>query len=87
MSLFAVLATTDDPRIAAALGSVYPADFLRVGPGQYLLSAKGTAIDVSNTLGISNGTNGTGIVISIAGYFGHAATNIWEWLRVKGSAG
>jgi hypothetical protein len=87
MALFAILAVSDDPRIAAAMVSVYPNDYLKVGPGQYFVSAKGTAADVSNALGITKGINGLGIVVTIANYYGHAGTNIWEWLKVKGSGG
>jgi hypothetical protein len=86
MALFVVLALSDsDIRIANAVGSVYPNDCLKVGPGQFFVSAKGTAVDVSNALGMTNGSNGLGIVVSVANYYGYAGTNIWEWLKVKGS--
>jgi len=85
MSLFAILAVSDDLRIASAMNSSYPNDYLKVGPGQYFVSAKGTTVDVSNALGITGGSNGLGVVVSLNSYYGYAGSDIWEWLKVKGS--
>jgi hypothetical protein len=56
---------------------------MKVGPGQYLVAAKGTAIDVSNLLGISDGSNGSGIVLATSAYYGRAENNICEWMKLK----
>ena len=69
--------------LATALEAVYPSKYLKVGPGQWLVASQGTANDVSNALGITDGKNGTGIVVSISGYFGRANTNIWEWIKAN----
>jgi hypothetical protein len=83
MIIFAVLTPTEHPQLEAALTALFPDNYLKVGPGQYLVAAKGTAVDVSNTLGISDGRNGSGIVLSTSGYYGRAGNNIWEWMKLK----
>jgi hypothetical protein len=87
MLLFAILGHDDNPRLSAALTLHFPGNYLRIGNGQWLVAGGNTTVvDVSNILGISDGTNGSGIVISIASYYGRANTNIWEWMKVKLSA-
>jgi hypothetical protein len=86
MTLFAILAHNDDPKLADALAVHFPNNFLKVGHGQWLVAGKGTTIELSNQLGISDGSNGSAIVVSISSYYGRASTNIWEWMKVKLSA-
>jgi hypothetical protein len=86
MTIFAILTPSDNPQLEAALTVSFYTNFLKVGPGQYLVASKGTAVDVSNALGISDGTNGNGIVLTTSSYYGRAGSNIWEWMSVKVSA-
>jgi hypothetical protein len=83
MIIFAIMTPQDSPTLQTAMASAFPDNYLRVGPGQYLVASRGTAVDVSNALGITDGTNGTGIVLSTSAYYGRAGNNIWEWLAVK----
>lgn len=73
-----------DLRLASAILEKFPSSFMQIAPGQWLVAAKTTtAIEISNQLGISDGTNGSGIVFAISGYYGRAATNIWEWIAAN----
>jgi hypothetical protein len=84
MIVFAILSpTVSNPALEAAITTNFPNDWLKIGPGQWLTAGRGTAVDVSNLLGISDGKNGVAIIFSIASYFGRADTNVWEWIRVK----
>jgi hypothetical protein len=83
MIIFAVLTPTDNLQLEAAMTALFPDNHLKVGPGQYLVAGKGTAVDISNTLGITDGRNGNGIVLSTSSYYGRAGNNIWEWMRIK----
>ena len=67
----------------AALQKNYPNDHLAVGSGQWMLVAEGTAKEISDKLGISDGTAGSGVIVSTSGYFGRAESNVWEWLTAK----
>ena len=84
MLLFAILGHDDNPKLEAAMAVHFPGNHLRLGKGQWLVAGSNTTVvDVSNILGISDGVNGSAIVISIATYYGRANTNIWEWMKVK----
>jgi hypothetical protein len=85
MSLFAIMAPADSVILIDALKTHYPDNHLKVGPGQWLVAGFGTAVDVSNKLGISGGTMGVALVCLIGGYYGLASNNIWEWMATKGS--
>jgi hypothetical protein len=83
MIIFAVLTPSDNLQLEAAMASFFNDNYLKVGPGQYLVAGKGTAADVSNILGITDGKNGNGIVLSTSSYYGRAGNNVWEWMKVK----
>jgi len=83
MIIYAVLTPTENPQLEAALALSFPNDYLKVGPGQYLVAGRTTAMDISNTLGITDGRNGNGIVLSTSSYYGRSGNNLWEWLSVK----
>jgi hypothetical protein len=85
MALFAIMAPSELPALVASLQINYPNNHLRVGPGQWLVAGTGTAVEVSNLLGITTGASGTAIVVQVVGYYGRAATNIWEWMASKGT--
>ena len=88
MALFAILAPSDAPGLVQVLEARFKDNYLKVGPGQWILSGSGTASDISKLIGISDGQVGTSaIVLLIGGYFGRASTDIWEWMASKGSAG
>jgi len=89
MTIFAILMPSPQPAIAEAIKRHYPNDYLYVTDTQYLISANGTAIDVSAKLGIYDPRNptapaaGSAIVFATSAYFGRAATNIWDWIKAK----
>ncbi len=83
MTIFVIFKVQHPSRIAVALEQTFPNDHLSVAPGQWLVSASGTAVDVSNRLGISDGKNGSAIVFSMANYFGRASNELWDWVKTK----
>lgn len=86
MTIFALCALSDSnaQALATALAREFPTDHLQVSGVLWFLAAEGlTAKDVCDKLGITDGKVSTGIVISIAGYFGRAPQNIWEWIATK----
>jgi hypothetical protein len=42
-----------------------------------------TTKEVSDALGITDGSNGSGIIVRVENYFGRANTSIWEWIVAK----
>lgn len=87
MTIFAVFRVADPVKMEAAIRSNFPDDHMKVGNGEWLVSAKGTAQDISHKLGITtpeNTTvNGPAIVFSMANYYGRASTEIWDWIKTK----
>jgi hypothetical protein len=89
MTIFAILMPRPQPALADKLVSEFKTDTLKVTDTQWLVSAVGTAQEISAKLGIHNPDSpttapvGEAIVFATSGYFGRAPTNIWEWIKVK----
>lgn len=49
----------------------------------WLIASSGTAQELSNKLGVTEGDLGSTIIFSTAGYYGRAPSNIWEWIKAK----
>jgi hypothetical protein len=82
MPVFAIIAPSDDGRLAIAVPSKFPRHF-KFGPGQYVVNDIGpTAQSVSLKLG-ANGEVGWIVVFSVAGYWGHHNPQLWEWLTLN----
>lgn len=58
-------------------------DFIDLPSGASFVSFHGTAEELSGLLGITNGTNGTGVVVAVSSYYGREAANIWEWVSSR----
>lgn len=83
MAIFVIFNAANPQSIAAALQREYPNDHLTVAEGQWLVSATGVAKDISDKLGITDGTVSSAIIFSMANYFGRASTDIWDWIKVN----
>jgi hypothetical protein len=83
MAIFAILPPMPVPQLDAAIRQTYRDNYLQVAPNQWLVSASATAKEVSDQLGISDGKNGSAIVLRVTSYYGRAPTNIWEWIAQK----
>jgi hypothetical protein len=83
MMVFAILAPKPETKLNLAIIQEFPDNFIAIGSGQWFVAGNGTAKDVSDRLGITSGENGSAIVVTVGGYYGRAATNIWEWVAAK----
>jgi hypothetical protein len=86
--VFAVIATEGDPSpLRTAVETFFPGS-AQVASNVWLVTATGAvAKDVSDRLGLQEGGIGTGIVLTVFGYYGYASNAIWEWLAMKRSIG
>ena len=85
-TLFAVsaVAGSNSGALATKISTDFPTDSLAVGTGgPWLIVTDGTAKDLSDKLGISDGSTSTAIVLATSGYFGRAPNNIWEWIAAR----
>ena len=89
MTIFVVFRVQDPVRMKNAVETVFAHDHFSLGHDEWLISAKGTAKEISDRLGITdlpvgNVTKaGSAIIFSMENYYGRAANDIWEWIKTK----
>ncbi len=55
----------------------------------WLIRFKGTSVELSNHLGITNSdpenkkSIGSAIIVPVSYYYGRGPTEMWEWLKIK----
>ena len=88
-ALFVVFAVSNAEAVATRLQTIAPWLYLNVGTGEWLVIAPSatTTKEVCERvgLGISEPAS-SGIVVRAEGYFGRAASSIWEWIATKQGA-
>lgn len=88
-ALFAVFAVSDPDAVGKRLETLAPWLYLKVGAGDWLVVAPSatTTKELCDRIGLGTTDNlGTGIVVRAEGYFGRAASSIWEWIATKSGA-
>jgi hypothetical protein len=84
MTIFAVMPPTASAVLDERIRKTYPDDSLQLAPNQWLVSAPGTAIDVSRALGLLDPERiASAVVMAMSGYFGRAPTPVWDWIKTK----
>ncbi len=81
--MFAIVAVSDPNKVAAVIAEKFPNNFLSLTPEEWLISADGTAQELSSTLGLTDGVNGSGVVLSFPTYFGRSQPQTREWIADK----
>lgn len=90
MAIFAIIPQPNPqaqrlgPAIIAQFES---ANYLVDGGHGWLIAANKTAQEVSDMLGITDGTNGAALVLEVASYFGRANPNAWTWIKLHWETG
>ncbi len=86
MAIFAIITQpgTNSAKLPEAVTKAFEGANYPLGNGVWLVSAVGTANDVSNKVGITpDGESGTGVVVEVASYFGRANPAIWSWIKAN----
>ena len=86
MSLFAVLSPSVNPKLESAIIEKFPDNHFKINSTQWVVSGKGSAKIISDTIGITSegdATIGSGVVLAFSGYWGRASTDLWEWMKAK----
>jgi hypothetical protein len=89
MTIFAILLPTPQPKLVAAIKAAYVDEHLALNDTQWLVSAGGTAMDVSAKIGVTDPNNrqatpvGSAVIFSITSYYGRAPTPVWDWIKAK----
>lgn len=58
-------------------------DFIKLPKEGIFISFHGTAQELSNILGVTDGSNGTGVIVGVSSYYGRGPTNIWDWISSR----
>ena len=75
-----------DEHLDAAIKEKFPGNFFFMGRAQWLVAAEGTAREVSDKLGITGVEPPrvvSTVVFGVAGYYGRASSEMWEWVAAK----
>jgi hypothetical protein len=81
----------NDAALRSNITAQFPADYYEIGRGQWLVSFSGTAQELSVKVGLITQDKASLIsgvaVFGIAGYYGVASRDMWEWIATKLSTG
>jgi hypothetical protein len=83
MPIFVIFRVSDPQMMKAAIEAEFPQDSLAISANEWLVSFRGTAVGLSDKLGVSDGRNGVAIIFGMSSYFGRATTDIWDWIKAK----
>ena len=84
MTIFAIIVQPNvapgklSDAIAAKIGD---AKYVIDGGHGWLVASTKTAKELSDELGITDGTNGGALVLEVASYFGRANPSVWTWIK------
>ena len=84
MTIFAVIVQPgpNSERLDDAVRGGFQGAYYQLDAGHgWLVAAKTTTKELSDTLGITDGSNGAALVVEVASYFGRANPNIWSWIK------
>jgi hypothetical protein len=84
MTIFAVLAEADNPRLAEQVERIYPDAYKLVPNMQWLVDASGTPKSVADALDIRDGKYGRVVVLQgTANGAGWHYRSLWDWVTAK----
>jgi hypothetical protein len=88
MTIFAIISPqgqlAQPLRVAIETSAEY--QHTRVNDGFWLVAAVGTAKDIADKLGVSEGQKGSAIVLEVASYWGRASPDLWSWIKTNWEA-
>jgi hypothetical protein len=90
MAIFAVIPTPTPapPKLMAALAEHFKETHVVIDGGHgWLIAGRLTAKEVSDLLGITDGTSGRALIFEVASYFGRANPNMWRWIKLHWETG
>jgi hypothetical protein len=88
ITIFAIVGASDPEKLGEALNDNFAGNYIQIPRGaNYFVVASPqiavTAKQISDKLGITDGSNGSAVVLNVAGYYGRTDPEIWEWLAAK----
>lgn len=82
MGVFLLTPINNAERLGKAISTRFGKDSYAVPQTHsWLVAFDGTTKELSDELGITDGSGGTGIVVPVVNYYGRAPTDLWEWVK------
>lgn len=81
--IYCVLGDGDDVWEALVRRGFPEDDCLKVGPGQWLVRADASTSKAVWERIVKGGSQPTGLVFPVGGFYGYHNETIWEWLAAK----
>lgn len=83
MSIFTVfidnMAGPEGSVVDAIKTGLHP--YLEIKPTYFLISHPGSAKQISDDIGITDGRRGNGMVAEMASYYGRLDPGVWTWIK------
>lgn len=84
MSIFLITPINEPEKVSSAVAEKFGGECYQIPKtASWVVFFAGTTVELSDQLGITNGENGTGVVVSIANYYGRAPIDLWEWMKTR----
>jgi hypothetical protein len=84
MAVFVVISQggQNSEKLPGVILQAFPTSNLQLNDKAWLVSGPVTAKSVSDSIGLTKGDSGTGVVLQFAGdYFGLASPGVWAWIK------
>lgn len=82
MTIHVIVAKNPD-KLSPLINSEYPDANLKIDDNVWLVNANMTAKELSDSIKVSAGENGSAFIAPISAYYGRMPTNVWEWIKLK----
>lgn len=87
MPLYFVTSLTNPAAVLAAAEKAVPeGDVHAASQDKFFIRFEGTSNELSEKLGVADGSTGTAIILLVTAYHGRAPKSIWEWVAQKQGA-
>ena len=83
MAVYFVAVVTNPSAVLAKAKELYPDAVFRLTDDKFFVNTDQTSLDLSNKIGVRDGTIGTGIVLRVTTYNGRVTSTLWEWLGAR----
>ena len=89
MTIFAVLMPMPQPALIDEITKSFPDNYLSLNQTQYLISTRGTVVELATKLGIydekhpEKQATGSAVLLATSSYSGRAPTAVWDWMKDK----
>lgn len=80
MSIFVIIPTQASTALLSEKIKSLGLSSFKLPEGEILVAFTGTTKALSDTIGISDGSVGNAIVVSVSSYYGRTTPDTWEWM-------